>query len=242
MMYFNVPKAEHMKEPVIEARRIGYSNATLIANGRNSILVDTGVKGHIIKVMNLFKQNGLVPDDIKLIILTHTHYDHTGNLHELVDLTGASVLVHRNEYENLQKGFTPIPKGNRFYPKFISRLGRAVVPNFASPAPFRADIANTGEFDLSAYGIDARVISTPGHSAGSQSVIVGERLIAGDSFFNLRYGTLFPFFADDPKLLLQTWQKIYDLGVKVIYPGHGKHFPVEKSYPAYERWKKKLKV
>jgi glyoxylase-like metal-dependent hydrolase (beta-lactamase superfamily II) len=205
----------------IISTRVGYSNSVLLVNGSNSALIDTGVSGHINRFKMLFKQFQLKPSDIGLIILTHTHYDHTGNLKALVKYTGAKVLVHRNEYENLKNGFIPIPAGQGTFSSLISKIGRAVLPRFASPAPFLADIINEGEFDLNEFGIEGKIISTPGHTSGSQSVLVGKTLISGDTFVNMKNGQIFPPFANEPKILLETWQKIFDLGVEEIYPGHG---------------------
>ncbi len=229
-----------MTNLIIRWKRIGYSNAVLILNGENSILVDTGVKGNIHQFDRFFRQNKINPADIKLIILTHTHYDHTGNLSELQKLTGARVLVHRNEYENLKQGFIPIPPGQRFYTKFLTKLGKLFVPRFASPEPFMADLINDDEFDLSAFGIKGKVISTPGHSTGSQSVILDKSIICGDVFMNLIYGSKFPHFAENASALLITWKKIFDMGIEDIYPAHGKKMKVEKVYPAFKKWKKKL--
>lgn len=220
--------------------RIGYSNSVLIANGANSILVDTGVKGHLQRFKILFREHNLIPNDVKLIVLTHTHYDHTGNLKELVKLCGAKVLVHKNEFESLKNGFTPIPKGISFKSKFIAELGRFFKPKHASPKPFVADLINNDEFDLKPFGITGKIISTPGHTNGSQSILIGNQLISGDTFINLKNGTIFPHFANDPKKLLETWQNLYALGMAEIYPGHGKRMKVEKTFAEFEKWRKRL--
>ncbi|WP_346858976.1 MBL fold metallo-hydrolase [uncultured Draconibacterium sp.] len=229
-----------MPKPKIIYKRIGYSNSILIANGNNSILVDTGVSGRMKNFRILFREAGLEPEDIKLIVLTHTHYDHTGNLRELVKYTGAKVLVHQNEFGNLKSGFTPIPHGQGKYSNFISELGRKLHPTYASPRPFVADIINPDKFDLSAFEIEGEIISTPGHTNGSQSVLIGKDLIAGDTFLNMRNGRIFPPFANDPKVLLETWESLFQLNIETIYPGHGKRFTIEKSYKDYELWKQKL--
>lgn len=231
-----------MKRVRILQKRIGYANVALIVNGENSILVDTGVRGNLKKILILFREAGISVEDIRLIILTHTHYDHTGNLKSLAKLTGALVLVHAKEFENLKTGFTPIPDGQGKYSGFITRLGKKVYPSYASPKAFTADLENSGEFDLKEYGIDGKVISTPGHTHGSQSVLLGDQLIAGDTFLNLNNGRIFPPFVIEPVVLLKTWQSLFQTNIKTVYPGHGKRFRIEEARPDFERWKKKLNV
>ncbi len=231
-----------MRNVKIVYKRFGYSNPVLIVNGENSVLVDTGVKGNLKQIKIWYKQYNLKPEDIKLIILTHTHSDHTGNLHGLKELTGAKVLVHKNEFENLKRGFTPIPKGIGFYPKFVTTIARKLFSNFVSTKPMVADLVNEDEFDLKNYGIDGKVISTPGHSAGSQSVLIGDVLIAGDTFVNMPSGRIFPPFAEEPTVLFRTWEKILNLNVQKIYPAHGKPFSYERIPDEMEKWKTKLKI
>lgn len=224
----------------IISTRVGYSNSILLVNGSNSIIIDTGVRGYFHHFKTQLEHFNLKPTDIKLIILTHTHYDHTGNLKVLAEYTGAKVLVHKNEYDNLKNGFIKIPTGQGKYSRLISSIGKAVYPGFASPKPFTADIINENEFDLKEFGFNAKIISTPGHSAGSQSVLLGKTLISGDTFINIRNGIIFPPFANEPKILLDTWQKLFDLGIEKIYPGHGKAFKVEKAIEEFERWKRRI--
>jgi glyoxylase-like metal-dependent hydrolase (beta-lactamase superfamily II) len=231
-----------MKESILKVilTRVGYSNSILLVNGSNSVIIDTGVRGYFHHFKSVFNQFNLKPSDLKLIILTHVHYDHTGNLKALAEYTGAKVLVHKNEFENLKKGFVKIPAGQGTYSGLISKLGRIVYPKYASPKPFVADLINEDEIDLNEFGIEGKIISTPGHTEGSQSVIIGKKLISGDTFIHMPNGIIFPHFANDPKTLLETWQKLFDLGIEEIYPGHGKPFKTEKAFPEFERWKKKI--
>lgn len=231
-----------MKQAGIFMKRIGYSNVILIVNGSDSIIVDTGVKGNLKKVLGMLKQCRLKPDDVKLIILTHTHYDHTGNLQMLQELTRADVMVHELEYENLKKGYMPIPDGQRFLMRIVSGIGKVLVPRFASPKPFSASIINKGNYDLTPWGIKGKVIHTPGHSHGSQSVIIGEEVISGDCFMNMNYGVVFPHFAENPRRLLEAWKLLFDLGVRDIYPGHGKKLSRDKAWSVFLKWKKRLEV
>lgn len=229
-----------MSSTRIIQKRVGYANVFLLKKGENAILVDTGLKTNLKKFRILFRSAGITEKNIRLIVLTHTHYDHTGNLKQLAQLTSAPVLVHQNEYGNLKSGFTPIPDGQGRYSGFITWLGKKVYPRYASPKAFTADLINTDFFDLHEFGFEGKVISTPGHTNGSQSVLIDNRLIAGDTFLNLKNGRIFPPFVNEPVQLLQTWEKLFAMDIKKIYPGHGKPFNLEAAYTDYERWKKKL--
>ena len=220
--------------------KVGYSNVVLLKNRDSAILIDTGLKGHLHQLTRFFEHKKVLPVQIRLIVLTHTHHDHTGNLEGLAKLTGAPVLVHKNEFANLKNGFTPIPRGITFNTKLISGIGRLLLPRFASPKAFTADLVNKDVFSLENFGIDAKVISTPGHTEGSQSILVGTTLISGDTFINIKDGMIFPHFVNNPKQLLETWQKLFEMRIENVYPGHGKPFRIEKAWPEFERWKKKF--
>lgn len=226
----------------IKSMRIGYSNSILILNGENSVLVDTGTKNHGEIILQKIINYGLKPTDIKLIILTHTHFDHVANAHFLKKKTGAKVVVHENEKESLARGFTAIPKGTLPFTRISSWLGRNMVPFIGKYKAVNADIVVNEKLDLSPWNIDGYVMYTPGHTSGSVSVILGKKALTGDAFFNRGYNIIFPPFANSPETLLKTWQKLFDLGIEEIIPGHGKKFKVDKAFPDFEKWKKKLNV
>ncbi|MCF6359123.1 MAG: MBL fold metallo-hydrolase, partial [Draconibacterium sp.] len=121
-------------------------------------------------------------------------------------------------------------------------LGRNLKPRHASPAPFIADFTNITNYPLSDYGISGEVIHTPGHTAGSQSVLIGKTLIAGDTFFNIHEKIIFPPFANNPQQVLKTWAVLFGMGIEEIIPAHGKKFRVEKAVTEFEKWNKKLKI
>jgi hydroxyacylglutathione hydrolase len=215
---------------------VGFSSPVVIQSGDHSVLIDTGVHGKMPEMLRQFKLFGIKPENIKLIILTHVHYDHAGNLEELKTLTGAKVVVNQREADYLRRGLMPIPRGTNVFFKIIVGLGDMLMPGYACPRPFEADILVDERMDLRPWGLDATIIHTPGHTIGSQSVLAGDALIAGDCFFNIRRRMVFPPFADDEVKLLETWRKLFEMGVKTIYPGHGLKFSVEKAKETY--WKK----
>ena len=56
-----------------------HSTSTLIRAGDLNIVVDTGSKEMLASVRTSFRQIGVLPKDVSIVVLTHTHNDHCGN-------------------------------------------------------------------------------------------------------------------------------------------------------------------
>ena len=214
-------------------------NTWLIMNGDHSILVDAGYSGKINDFEHLIVENGLKPDDIKLIVMTHTHYDHACGLKEIKKITGAKVIVNEKEAGFLRDGYCPLPKGTRWYSGIVSWAGRHLVYGIGRFNPVNPDITLKVRLDLKRYGVDGYILPTPGHTAGSQSLIMGEHAFVGDNMFGIFRHTVFPPFADDVPSLLKSWQELLDTGCEKFYPGHGKVIDREKVQMSLRRKMKK---
>jgi glyoxylase-like metal-dependent hydrolase (beta-lactamase superfamily II) len=69
------------------------------------ILIDTGLVGEIPRLTRILREIDMGWSDIKAILLTHGHLDHTGNLARLKELTGALVLAHLLEQPHIDGAF-----------------------------------------------------------------------------------------------------------------------------------------
>jgi glyoxylase-like metal-dependent hydrolase (beta-lactamase superfamily II) len=219
--------------------RMMTSNAYLVENGRKAILIDCGMKKKQKKILAALARMQLSPQDIQLIILTHTHYDHAGSIKALQHITKAKVLVHKEEAGCLEEGYCAFPKGTMWFPKIMSAIGRALNKWVGRYAPVTPDIMISKRFDLHAYGIDGYVLPTPGHTAGSLSVVIEkDHAIVGDTLFNIFKHSVFPPYANDQKRLLKSWKALLEIGCENFYPGHGKPFTRERLQKTYAEKKK----
>ena len=210
------------------------SNAYVVTNGKRSILIDAGMKKKGKKIVAALMRAQIAPESIKLIILTHTHYDHCGSLKALQEITKAKVLVHKAEAACLKKGYTEFPKGTMWFSKIMSAIGRTLGKRLGKYAPIVPDITIAKKYDLRAYGIDGYVLPTPGHSAGSLSVIIEKKhAIVGDTLFDIFTKSVFPAYANDQEELLKSWKKLLEIGCEYFYPGHGKPFTRERLEKTY---------
>ena len=215
---------------------VSYANSFLIKNGNRSVLIDTGKKNYATYILSKLKKHGVEPSDVALIIQTHTHFDHSGNTSELKALTGAKVLVHEKEAACLAKGYTRIPNGTNILTNFIASLGRKIYPSLAAYRAVDPDIVINEKFSLAPFGIDGYVLPTPGHTEGSVSVVIENRIIiAGDCFFPVYPRSVFVPFGNNVPQLLKTWKLIFDLNINDIYAGHGPKFSRERGIICYQR-------
>ena len=79
----------------------------LIDTGDGLIMIDPGYKRTAYLVVDSIYQLGFNPRDIKYIVCTHWHGDHTEAVPNFVDLTGAKTLLGRQDVELAAKYFTP---------------------------------------------------------------------------------------------------------------------------------------
>ena len=225
-----------------KVHRIGLANVSsyLIYRPGEAILVDCGNSGSEDKILDTLKRLGLEPGMLKLLVLTHSHFDHAGSAGRLKELSSCKVMIHRSEAERLKKGYSPIPPGTRWKAKLLVGVGRIFARRLMNFSGTKADLMVDDLFDLDSYGFPGRVIHTPGHTFGSMVVLMeGGELITGDTMFGVENKQHFPPFAEDLSALVRSWEKIRKLQVKTCYPAHGRHFSFESFLEEYETALKK---
>ena len=196
------------------------SKVFLVSTGNSHILVDTGVSRNWRKLRKDLEKLNVV--SIKLLVLTHAHFDHAGNALRIREKYGAKIMIHEKEAASLEQGFTPLPAGTNFFTSALIRWVRNKTSHQFRYRSCQADILISGRTELSAYGFNAYILPTPGHTAGSVSLIVdGEIAVAGDSIFGVFRGSVFPPFADDVPELIRSWGKLLETGCRLFIPSHG---------------------
>ena len=214
----------------------GLTNIYLLTNTSCAFLVDTGYTKNAPRVVSFLHDNNLGFGDLKLIIVTHSHHDHVGSLAEVKKQSGAIVLVHKKKAEFLKTGITSFPRGTNIVSKTATWVSNAFLRKACSYRPVEPEIVIAEDIDLSEYGINASILCTPGHTAGSISVIVdGDNAVVGDTVFNFFSTIVYPPWADDIEKLHSSWRKLLDTGCKMFYPAHGLPLPVDMLKKQYEK-------
>lgn len=198
-------------------------NAYLLL-GRRPVIVDAGTPGSGRRICEQVASHGVDPADVSLIVITHGHIDHFGSAAELHRLTGAPVAGHVADLGVFRTGRAREP----YLP--TGPMGRLMARNkklHVRVEPFEPGVLVTGETDLADFGVPARIVPTPGHTAGSVSVLTDEGdLVAGDlianSFFGLVRGRpANPPFHDDPLGNLASLREMLALQPARLHVGHG---------------------
>ena len=214
------------KIPEVTAVKMGFVDSYIIKGdddltGENSwILVDCGVVGSERKIIKSMDILGIKPKKVSLIILTHAHIDHTGNVKELQKITGAKVAIQKEDAKCLIEGInakvTPVTGFAGFMLRFIKYVPQKE-KNGIMP-----DVIIENELDLNAFGVKGRAVSTPGHTKGSVSIFLDSgSCIVGD-VIGKKFGKVKPgLFCNDTEENLKSIKKIVDLNAKNLYLSHG---------------------
>lgn len=213
----------------------------LIRGKEGFVMVDAGPPRCTSIFTAAMQELSLDPGDIKMIFITHGHWDHWGSLKEIAEISGARCAINHREVPWLQDRRVRVPRGIGLWGKLLFALLPFMVPLIRSGLrPLTADIALGDEpYPLDEYGIPGRILHTPGHTEGSMSLL----LDSGDAFVGDLAMSGFPritgpgpfVLGQDIQAMKRSWQFLLDEGAVKIYPAHGKPFSArvfDEYYPS----------
>jgi len=210
------------------------ANCYLIDVECGYVLIDTGFPSKRDKLDAKLAAAGCGPGELRLIALTHGDLDHAGNCAHLRRTHHAPVAIHGRDAEMVRSGDMRVgrkDRPDRHAPMFrfmvwTTGLLTKITGTGADFEVFEPDLLLEHGQDLSAYGLDARVVHLPGHSSGSIGILTGDGdLFCGDLLVNVTRPSLH-FYIDDLTRAHESMRKLSSLGVETVHPGHGKPFPL----------------
>ncbi len=83
------------------------ASSHLIDTSDGLILIDTGYANTAHLVLDSIHELGFRPEDVKYVINTHWHWDHTEATDAIASLSGAKTLIGRDDYDRALGYFTP---------------------------------------------------------------------------------------------------------------------------------------
>jgi len=202
--------------------RLSMVNCYLLKTGQSYALVDTGVSWRRRLLREALDTAGCKPGDLKIILITHGDFDHTGNGAWLQRKHGVPVAIHRAEAAAVEKGKMMLSRKNqpgRIYRALIYVMGLLVFRRFKPDL-----IVDEGD-DLSRYDLDARIIYIPGHSMGSIGLLTSDGgFFCGDLLTTKDGKPVKGTLVDDAAEMDASIERLKVLDIKTVYPGHGGSF------------------
>ena len=124
--------------------------------GKRICLIDSGVATAETVIFEYLEKAGRKPQEIDLLVLTHSHPDHIGAAKAIREQTGCLVGAHEAEKSWIEN--VDLQSRERPVPGFHALVGGSV--------PVGRSLADGDAIELDA-GHSLQVLHTPGHSAGS---------------------------------------------------------------------------
>ncbi len=178
-------------------------NTFIIRTEKITCLIDPGLKVFLPPLFSLMEKDGIQPEEINTVILTHCHPDHMEGGVKLKEM-GARIGIHQDD------------------DTYIKEVGPSLAASLGMKMPDISFDFFLQEGELVLGDERLQVLHTPGHSPGAISLFWEENkvLFSGDLVFAQGVGrTDFP--GGDGAKLKSSLQRCSKLGASMLMPGHG---------------------
>ncbi len=187
---------------------VGYdsTNYYVIGEANCRLLVDVGWPGTLPRLLANLRRKDVPLPDIRYLLVTHYHPDHAGLAQEL-KAVGVRLLVLEPQAQAIPRLKTYM-KPNSPYVEIT--LHDNLILTSRESRSFLAGIGIAGE-----------IISTPGHSGDSVTLVLdGGAAFTGDLHGPERYT------GEALGTVTSSWRAVLELHATTMYPGHGPVRPV----------------
>lgn len=203
----------------------------LIGTDQGLYLVDSGSPGQQNRILSKMRELGRT--DLKLIWITHAHYDHYGSAAALRELTGAPVGVHPADAESMSAGRSPLGSWHGY--GWIYPLAQKLAMRMRPLTPVQPDFTLDDGETLERFGLNASILHTPGHTPGHTCLLLEDGTVfAADLIGAFPKPRLQGLLAIDWNQLPTSLARLQAAHPQWIYTGHAQHRLPGKIL---ERWK-----
>jgi glyoxylase-like metal-dependent hydrolase (beta-lactamase superfamily II) len=211
-----------------------FVNAYIVKTGSDFILVDTGLIFTRAALDEALEKEGCMPGKLKLIIMTHGDIDHSGNAAYLKQKFSVMTAIGKYDAPMVETGKMLMKRKTTSFMMNVTHFFMAYSGKFKKMIDdfekFKPDMLLEDGFSLADYGVDAKIIVVPGHTPGSIGVLMGNGdFIAGDTFNNRKKPAIAVIRHNEIQLK-ESIEKLKKVGIKTVYPGHGKPFQASELF------------
>ena len=188
--------------------------AYLIDTSDGLILIDATMQPQVYLLFESIRTLGFSPDDIKLVLLSHAHYDHGGGIRAVLEASGAKLYMSKEDSV------------------FISKRPEMMLTENYPCGEFEADFFYSDEEPIILGNIEIATVHTPGHTPGTTSFFFNAADDNGNTYRCEMHGgvgvnTLTDEFLTDHKLplssrhdYLNSLMKVRDFYVDITLGSH----------------------
>ena len=202
-------------------------NCYLMETEDGFTLIDTGFTKSRLAVDDFLLNQGITPENnkLKLIILTHGDFDHTGNAKYFREKYNSKIALHNDDIGMVEHGDISWNRGMNLFMRVMGKLMTVVLGmQLKKEDRFVPDIILENEQKLDEFGLSAKVVTLPGHSKGSVGVLTEDgHFFCGDILENTSQPGPASMVSDDMEMKASI-AKIRFLEFNYVYPGHGEPF------------------
>jgi glyoxylase-like metal-dependent hydrolase (beta-lactamase superfamily II) len=197
----------------------GIDNNAFLITGDQATLVDVGPPRKTAAVLDALPAVGLGADDIRHVVVTHHHTDHTGQLAMVARGTRAPVSMSPADAEVVRSG-AERPRGAPH--DWLGKVLAAMASKSSKAEPAAVDVEVAGPTDLPAAG-GLRAIPTPGHTPGHVSYLwpTAGVLFVGDAAANMFRRLGVAPLNEDLAAARESFAALAELDFDVACFGHG---------------------
>jgi hydroxyacylglutathione hydrolase len=192
-------------------------NCWLFDAGRELVLFDTGAGLDVDGIFDVMRADGLSPDRLSHIFLTHAHGDHSGGAFEIGNRSSARLACGE-----LTAGL--LDQGEDLISLSAARKAGIYPKDYAYNAPVR-DLIVMPEVPMTIGSLTVTPVATPGHSldhlsflvelAGTRSLVTGDALLHSGRII---YQDIYDF---DVRQSIDSIRKLGRIHFDLLLPGHG---------------------
>lgn len=203
-----------------------YFNLYVIQGKKGDILIDTGffcMKKRIKKWLDQF--------NIKLIILTHVHVDHSWNVKYIQDLYKCKVAIGELDKDNIDNSKIKTFPKNKLFHTWTKIMTWGM--NKFIPEEYQVDYYLKDNQIINKYGIKLKVISLKGHTTGSIGIKYKDYLFVGDALINRGPKASIAFQNQHPNDAYLSVDKILKEAPTITFVGHDKEIKNDKLFKSF---------
>jgi glyoxylase-like metal-dependent hydrolase (beta-lactamase superfamily II) len=228
--------------PSVERLGDDMVNFYLVDHPEGLVLIDAGLPGHLRQLQEHLASSGRSLRDIRAVLLTHGHLDHTG-LVTAAQQAGAAIWIHESDAVILADGPRSSMRHSKpersMFPYLIRRpaaisgpLHIARMGGF-SGKPVHGVHTFLGDQRLDKIPGQPQAIELPGHTQGTVAyhfpdldvLFTGDALVTRDDLIGHTGPCLVAGgFTHDSAAALASLDKLAELPMALVLPGHGDPF------------------